>query len=142
MRPAETTHQAELNASGSPTRISSVPTTYTLPPSTSNSLQSGACKCEDGSSVTILTFAISDQARYRGYFRILACKSGGQCWETHVIGVVILRLYNFAGRSILCSSSDCLCIQLMLSLYCTPFTYKFKRGGSVTDLHSANPLSY
>ena len=58
--------------------------------------------------VTILTFAISDQARDRGCFRVSARRSGGQCLEPRAIGVAVSGLYSLAGRSILLSSPDCL----------------------------------
>ena len=108
MQPAETIYQAELNACGPPTRIPPVLTTYILLPSTSNFLQSGVCEFEGRDSVTILTFAISNQARYRGYFCVSAHKSGDQCLETRAIEVAVLGFYNLAGRSIFHSSPDCL----------------------------------
>ena len=61
-------------------------------------------------SVTILTFTILDQACNRGYFCILARRSSSQCLKMCAIGVAALGLYSLAGRSIFCSSPDCLCI--------------------------------
>ena len=108
MQPAKIIHQAKLNASGFFTRIPPTPTTYTPLPSTGNFLQSGVCEFEDGGSVTILTFAILDQACNRGCFRISARRSGGQCLETHAIRVAVLGLDSLAGRDIFCFSPDCL----------------------------------
>ena len=61
-------------------------------------------------TVTILAFTILDQTRNRGYFHVLMNRNSDQCLETHAIGVAVLRLYSLVGRSILCSSSDGLCI--------------------------------
>ena len=71
MRPAETIHQAELNVSGPSTRIPAAPTAHTPPPSTGNSSRPGVREFEEGGSVTILTFAISDLDR-QGYFSRLS----------------------------------------------------------------------